>query len=441
MIKFDDVWRDGIVSFDTCSLGRMYEWESKYAVNIKDALSYLLRVGKLWESEINIQEFSKQRTAIKESIYEQKYKKGIFNNLKKRPIPWNKIKGTLNRWEKKGFSEEFRQLIDEIYGNKGITEAQYNNIVEKSKSNTYDLDFEDLFDEILVPDEVVLTTDEKSELIHRYDSGVMCPGAEDSKKKNGNKYNDLYIWKLLQKKSEQEQKDMIFVTADTAKGDWFLEGKPHLKYLQEFKENTEHEIIILSLTDFWKECKRYLDMSVEQFIEISSIKDQLEEKYDVFNQEELFKAVGTFLYESDEIKTKLEDIVDCCVDEPELNELIGATITDIDMEYYDEENVYLTVYLQIETSFEACNHTAGEDWSAGSATMILLVSVLADVPVIWESDDTERLVLKDEIYVNEIADIKVLRIDEGVYEYDDECDEECEFEEDEGDYESDDEYF
>lgn len=89
---------------------------------------------------------------------------------------------------------------------------------------------------------------------------------------------------MLQKKSEQEQKDMIFVTADTAKGDWFLEGKPHLKYLQEFKENTEHEIIILSLTDFWKECKRYLDMSVEQFIEISSIKDQLEEKYDVFNQ-------------------------------------------------------------------------------------------------------------------------------------------------------------
>ncbi len=83
----------------------------------------------------------------------------------------------------KGFSEEFRQLIDEIYGNKGITEAQYNNIVEKSKSNTYDLDFEDLFDEILVPDEVVLTTDEKSELIHRYDSGVMCPGAEDSKKR------------------------------------------------------------------------------------------------------------------------------------------------------------------------------------------------------------------------------------------------------------------
>lgn len=51
------------------------------------------------------------------------------------------------------------------------------------------------------------------------------------------------------------------------------------------------------------------------------------------------------------------------------------------------------------------------------------------------------MVLKDEIYVNEIADIKVLRIDEGVYEYDDECDEECEFEEDEGDYESDDEYF
>ena len=36
MEMFKDIWANGIVSFDTCCLGRMYEWESLYAVNIKD---------------------------------------------------------------------------------------------------------------------------------------------------------------------------------------------------------------------------------------------------------------------------------------------------------------------------------------------------------------------------------------------------------------------
>lgn len=111
MKLFNDIWENGIISFDTCSLGRMYEWESYYAVDIKDALSYLLRVNKLWETIINVQEFSKQRKEIKDNIYDQKYVKGIFNNLEKRPIPWNKINGTLGRWEANGFSEKFKQEL------------------------------------------------------------------------------------------------------------------------------------------------------------------------------------------------------------------------------------------------------------------------------------------------------------------------------------------
>lgn len=108
MEMFKDIWENGIVSFDACCLGRMYEWEALYAVNIKDAISYLFKVGKLWETEINIQEFSRQRVEIRENIYDQKYVKGIFNNLKKRPIPWNKIDGTMGRWEAKGFSKQFK---------------------------------------------------------------------------------------------------------------------------------------------------------------------------------------------------------------------------------------------------------------------------------------------------------------------------------------------
>ena len=34
MEVFKDIWQNGIISFDTCCLGRMYEWEALYAVNL-----------------------------------------------------------------------------------------------------------------------------------------------------------------------------------------------------------------------------------------------------------------------------------------------------------------------------------------------------------------------------------------------------------------------
>lgn len=435
MIEFDDVWKQGIISFDTCSLGRMYEWETKYAVNIKDALSYLVTIGKLWETEINVQEFSNQRIAIRESIHEQKYVRGIFNNLKKRPIPWNKIDGTLGRWEAKGFSKQFREEIEKIHGQKNITEAEYNCIVELSKCSSYELDLEDLFDKILRTDEVLLTEEEKQKLKLRFDTGEMCPGAEDSKKNNGNKYNDLYIWKLLQKKSKREQKDIIFVTADTAKGDWFIDKEPRSEYLQEFREETGQEILILTLSDFWKYCKDYLDIQVDQFIEISSIKDQIKEKYNVFYQEDICDKIKELLFESDAIKELLEDAVDCCVDMPVLDELIETTIEGIDVEEYDEENVYVTVYLHTEASFEAMNHTSGEDWSAGNSSVVLAITASAEIPVAWASEDTERRVLEDEINVNEITDIEALCTTNNENEHDEYAEDDSEYDEDYEDYE------
>lgn len=105
-----------MIKSDTCSLVRMYEWESIYAVNIKDALSYLWKLGKLWEAEINVQEFTNQAIAIKESIYEQKHVRRISNSLKKRPVPWVKMDGTMGRREEKGFIKQFKQEIKYMVG-------------------------------------------------------------------------------------------------------------------------------------------------------------------------------------------------------------------------------------------------------------------------------------------------------------------------------------
>lgn len=47
MTTFDEIWEEGLISFDTSSLRRMYEWAVKDAVNIKDAVSCLFQSGKL----------------------------------------------------------------------------------------------------------------------------------------------------------------------------------------------------------------------------------------------------------------------------------------------------------------------------------------------------------------------------------------------------------
>lgn len=406
MIEFEEVWENGIVSFDTCCLGRMYEWEYRYAVNIKDAVSFLYQIGKLWETEINVQEFLKQRKEIKESIYDQKYTNGIFKYLKKKPIPWNKIYGTMKRWESKGFSETFQNEILKVRGKKTLTEDEYTNIVDASKNTWNSIDLESLFDDILKFDDLSLSDDEKEKLQAKYNSGVMCPGSRDKGKKNGNKYNDLYIWELLKKKAKKEKRNIIFVTVDT-KDDWFENGNPRPEYIDEFTTKTGQEIIILTLSKFWECCKAFLDIPVDEFIKISSIRDQLEEKYDDYYEEDICKQIEDLLYESDEIKDILENKLECCVDMLVLDQLLETTIKNIEVIGVDDENAYIVVYLETEASFDALNHTCGEDWSPGSGEVFLLITASATIPVVWSSEDTERKVLADEVNVEYITEINV----------------------------------
>lgn len=407
MTTFDEIWEEGLISFDTSSLGRMYEWEVKDAVNIKDAVSYLFQGGKLWETEVTIHEFSRQRVEIKESIYETKFEKGIFNNLKKRPIPWIKIDGTLGRWEAKGFSEKFRSELAVIRGKKQITTEEFDRLVTLAKQESRKIELEHLFDAILKKDDISLTDAEKRALQRKYDSGALCPGAKDSQKNNGNQYNDLYTWELLKKKAKQEEKGIIFVTCD-CKEDWYENGSPRPEYRKEFVAETGQEIIILTLSEFWENCKDYLEVSVEDFIELSSIREQIAEKYDDCYEEDICDKIEALLMESDEIKEELENAVDCCVDMAVLDELVETTLEDIEVTEYDEEEVFVNVYLQTEAGFEAMNHTGGEDWNAGSATVLLEITALARIPVTWKSEDTKRIVLEDSICVEEITEITVV---------------------------------
>ncbi|MBI4855911.1 MAG: hypothetical protein HY818_04110 [Acetobacterium woodii] len=407
---FKDLWYNGIITFDTCSMGRMYEWEYEQAINIKDVLSYLFMSGHLWETEYNCEEFNIQRELIKNSIFHQKYENGIFKHLKKRPIPWNKIDGTLNRWEGRGYNSIFIDELKKLRSSKNITDDKIEKlrlIVQNLSSHP---DADDLFDAILKKDNISLSEEEKLKLIERYNSGEACPGSGDNNKHNGKQYNDLFIWELIKKKAFQTNIDMIFVTSDTTKSDWFVDDAPREDFIVEFQRETGKNIMILTLVQFWECCQPYIDLPVKDFILQSTILAQLQEKFDDCYEQQICDKMNQLIFESDEIISALEDSLDCCVDMPVFDQIDDCKIVDVYPFPYedDAEFVSVTIEMIIEITFDALNHTAGEDWSAGSDSILFNIVSFGSIPVKWSSGDTKRIVLKDLITVDVIEDVTVI---------------------------------
>ena len=85
------------------------------------------------------------------------------------------------------------------------------------------------------------------------------PGYEDEKdKKDNRKYGDYVLWRQLLDYAAEAKKDVIFVTDDN-KADWWLKGDdkdkttlaPRPELIQEFREETGKDIIILNSEQFY----------------------------------------------------------------------------------------------------------------------------------------------------------------------------------------------
>lgn len=406
---FEEIWTNGIITFDTCSMCRMYEWEYNDAINIKDILSYLFTNGHIWETQYNYEEFNIQRVDIKNSIFQQKYENGIFKHLKKSPIPWRKIDSTLQRWEGKGYSPLFIDKLEELHSKKHITDNEIDQLRLLAQSLPPYPNADELFDAILYNSDFILSDQEKSKLIEKYINSETCPGSCDKDKHNGRKYNDLFMWELIKKKAQQNDKDFIFVTSDT-KSDWFIDGIPRAEYAKEFQIETGRNVLIMTLVDFWECCKPYIDLPIEDFIMESTIQDQLAVKYDDCYEQDICNKVQDLIFDSNEITFALEDIVHCCVDMPVIDQINECKIDEIYPLPYTYGNQFVTVIIEmvVDISFDAQNHTAGEDWSAGCGSIIFNMTAVGSIAVEWSSEDTNRIVLKDSISVDEINDVTVI---------------------------------
>ena len=91
---------------------------------------------------------------------------------------------------------------------------------------------------------------------------LIPPGFKDiekDKKDNSKtkKYGDLIVWKQMIDKANEDNVDVVMIVNDE-KSDWFEEDEfkkkksPHPLLMKEFKQSTNHEIMILNVYDFLK---------------------------------------------------------------------------------------------------------------------------------------------------------------------------------------------
>lgn len=85
LVKFEDVWDNGLLVFDTSSLLRIYEWKIEKAIEFKDVLKF--KIDDIWiPNQVN-SEFTKHVGYVEA---ENKYAK-IIERLESPPVKWNNV--------------------------------------------------------------------------------------------------------------------------------------------------------------------------------------------------------------------------------------------------------------------------------------------------------------------------------------------------------------
>ncbi len=224
---FDKLWNDCTFIFDTNVLINLYKYNNK---STHEILRILARIkNRIWMPYQIGMEFSKN---LEESLR-------------------NEIKIS------KGILEDVTKLANKLYSNYGY-KLEWNEF-EKSERNKIK-HYEKLIDKdtLINKIEEIIGLDisnslNSNELDKIYKDGEIRfkkkipPGFGDKKDKpEPDCYGDLVIWMEILKYSKAEHKDIIFVTEDHSKNDWFEKKDgdtigPHRGLREEFSRETNNQ--------------------------------------------------------------------------------------------------------------------------------------------------------------------------------------------------------
>ncbi|MEI0738811.1 PIN-like domain-containing protein [Paenibacillus sp. JTLBN-2024] len=401
LAKFEDLWGDGLIVFDTSSLLRIYEWHIDKAIEFKDVLKF--KVESIWVPHQVNSEFT-QHVGYVEA--ENKYDK-IIERLETEPIKWNKVRKMLERWESNGFEESFKLKVMEMetsgVSSDKILELKLiaDNLHQEHRQVVpIDSIFEELFSNVGKP----FSEAEEQKIKKEFDNTPLAPGFMDRDKGNANPHGDFFVWKQIQRKSIESSRDIIFITLDL-KEDWFsdkVQQLPREDLLKEFYETTQNKIIIISLTTFLEECSPYLNEDIRELVAYSSIQDEVREIFDQWYPDQLLDKVNEYLEEDNTIKDEMENVLDTCIDTVSFYGVNEQRFNLDDHEIIEEDDCQMIfeAYVDITADFDASAHCAGEDLDLGTASVELRVWIEMIVEKEWQSEDSKRLALKMKLKIS-----------------------------------------
>lgn len=253
--NLDEIWNTGTIVLDTNILLNLYRLSSSATdefIKILESNSERVVVPKIVLDEF----FNNRTTLITERIQgNQSLKKSldglmsylendIFAKHKRSGIEkadYDKLKLDISNVIEVFFSSHTeRNLITEEYFNKN--DDILNKIIDLVGENLI-ADYRDKMTEEDLRKEQKIGEDRFKNLIP--------PGFGDNKLKQGDtKYNDFYIWKSIIKYAKEKATNIIYITDDSSKKDWFhtFSGKttgPLKELLNEFYLETEGKMIYI----------------------------------------------------------------------------------------------------------------------------------------------------------------------------------------------------
>ena len=249
-----EIWRDGIISFDTNVLLDLYRSYESVRNDFFEILEK--KRGNIWICHQVAEEFFRNRTNViisSRKIFADENKKldacrqsldSILGGLKNQRVVDETVTETFLKRSKKLFDE----ILESVNNANETTPnfLKHDPVLDKIRELPPDCLGEPFSDEE--------ETAARAEAIERFDNQIP-PGYADQKNKDDQRaYGDYYLWKQLINVCQSQGKPAIFVTSD-AKEDWWEEidkqkTGPRPELLREFFENTQQRIILYRFDQF-----------------------------------------------------------------------------------------------------------------------------------------------------------------------------------------------
>jgi hypothetical protein len=254
--ELDQIWKDGIFSFDANTLLNLYRYSEETRTEFLKTLSALDK--KLYLCHQAALEFHKNRKKVIEGT-KQSYSelgKAITDNFDKHllsQISRFKKHPTISIEKIKKLHEEFTKKVGQEL------DAQQKKHPDFKKNDTVLDQLTIIFDtctgEKISKDELEKLCKEGEK---RY-ADKIPPGYMDSDKKGADKFGDLIIWLDLINYTKTGKKPLIFVT-DDRKEDWWQaisqeQDRPHPELIKEFFDMTGIRLMIYNADQFLREAK------------------------------------------------------------------------------------------------------------------------------------------------------------------------------------------